>query len=67
MMRVIIKYLEVINIEIDFINNMLIDINKYVDKVEKLVIGIECCWDIFLVESCYYFINIVYGFIKVSF
>ena len=66
MMRATIKYLEAINTEIDFKNNMPTDINKYVDKVEKLATGIECCWDIFSVESRHYFINIVYGFTKAS-
>ena len=66
MMRATIKYLEAINTEIDFTNNMPTDINKYVDKVEKLATGIECCWDIFSVESRHYFINIVYGFTKAS-
>ncbi|NER07930.1 MAG: hypothetical protein F6K17_37950, partial [Okeania sp. SIO3C4] len=52
------KYLEAINTEIKFKNDLPTDINKYVDKIEKLAAGIESCWDIFSVENHHYFVNI---------
>ncbi|NEQ35817.1 MAG: hypothetical protein F6K40_05770 [Okeania sp. SIO3I5] len=60
------KYLEAINTEIEFKNDIPRDINKYVDKIEKLAAGIESCWDIFSVESHHYFVNTAYSFTKVS-
>ena len=60
------KYLEATNTEIEFKNDIPTDLNKYVDKIEKLAGGIESCWDIFSVESHHYFINIAYGFTKAS-
>ena len=62
MMGAIRKYLEAINTEIKFKYNIPIDINKYVDNIEKLPTIIECFWDIYSVENCHYLINIVYGF-----
>ena len=61
-MEAIRKYLEAINTEIKLKYNMPIDINKYVDNIEKLPTIIECFWNIFSVENCHYLINIVYGF-----
>ncbi|NEP81595.1 MAG: hypothetical protein F6K39_27600 [Okeania sp. SIO3B3] len=61
------KYLEAINTEIKFKNDLPTDINKYVDKIEKLAGGIESCWDIFSVETRQYFVNIAYGFTKASY
>ncbi|WP_202224460.1 hypothetical protein [Okeania sp. KiyG1] len=66
MMRGTKKYLEAINTEIEFKNDIPTDINKYVDKIEKLAGGIESCWDIFSVETRHYFVNIAYGFTKAS-
>ncbi|MGD1700177.1 hypothetical protein [Dapis sp. BLCC M229] len=61
------KYLEAINTQIEFKNDIPIDINKYVDKIEKLAAGIESCWDIFSGESRQYFTNIAYGFTQASY
>lgn len=60
------KYLEAVNTKIEFKNDIPTDINKYVDKIDKLAAGIESCWDIFSVESRQYFLNIAYGFTKAS-
>ena len=62
MMGAIRKYLEAINTEIKFKYNIPIDINKYVDNIDKLANVIECFWDIFSLENRHYLINIVYGF-----
>ena len=43
------KYLEAINTEIKLKYNMPIDLNKYVDNIEKLPTIIECFWDIYSV------------------
>ncbi|NEQ73205.1 MAG: hypothetical protein F6K23_09025 [Okeania sp. SIO2C9] len=60
------KYLEAINTEIEFKNDIPKDINKYVDKIEKLAAGIESCWDIFSGESRQYFRKIAYSFTEAS-
>lgn len=60
------KYLEAINTEIEFKNDIPTDINKYADKIEKFAAGIESCWDIFSEESREYFINIADGFTEAS-
>ncbi|MCL2924498.1 MAG: hypothetical protein MGF17_07690 [Trichodesmium sp. MAG_R04] len=57
MMEAIRKYLEAINTEIKLKYNMPIDINKYVDNIEKLANVIECFWNIFSVENRHYLIN----------
>ncbi|NEO53394.1 MAG: hypothetical protein F6K54_10050 [Okeania sp. SIO3B5] len=66
MMAGTIKYLEAINTEIEFKNDIPKDINKYVDKIEKLAAGIESCWDIFSGESRQYFRKIAYSFTEAS-
>jgi hypothetical protein len=60
------QYLEAINTEIKFENDIPTDINKYVEKIEKLATGIEFCWDIFSEESLQYFRKIAYGFTQAS-
>ncbi|NEP83907.1 MAG: hypothetical protein F6K39_40755 [Okeania sp. SIO3B3] len=61
------KYLEAINTQIEFKNDIPTDINKYVEKIKKLATGIESCWDIFSMESRQYFTNIAYGFTQASY
>lgn len=60
------KYLEAVNTNVEFRNNIPIDINQYVDKLEKLSVGIESCWDIFSPESHQFFINLAEHFCRAS-
>ncbi|MBE9141726.1 hypothetical protein [Planktothrix mougeotii] len=56
------KYLEAIDMEISFKNDIPTDIEKYVDKITKLSQGIESCWDLFSEESHDFFIKLAYDF-----
>ncbi len=60
------KYLEAVNTPVEFINDILKDGSRYVDKLEKLSEGIEACWDIFSLESRQFFINLAYDFCRAS-
>lgn len=60
------KYLEAIETEIEFKNNLPVDIDKYAEKLEKLAAGIESCWDMLSEENRAFFINLAYGFTKVA-
>lgn len=60
------KYLEAVEIEIAFKNDLPTDIDRYAEKLEKVAEGIECCWDILSWESRQFFINLAYNFTKVA-
>lgn len=51
------KYLEAVNTPIEYKNGLPTDIDKFVDKIENISIGIEACWDILSPESRHFFID----------
>lgn len=61
------KYIEAVSINVEFVNDIPTDINKYCEKMTKLAIGIENCWDIFSPESQSFFINLAYNFSQTNF
>jgi hypothetical protein len=60
------KYLEAIDIDIEFKNDIPTDINQYANKLKKLSVGIESCWDIFSDESHQFFIGLAQNFCRAS-
>jgi hypothetical protein len=56
------KYLEAIKTQISFKNNLPLDFDLYMEKVNKIAEGIESCWDLFSLESRNFFIQVAYGF-----
>jgi hypothetical protein len=60
------KYLEAVEIEIEFKNDLPTDIDKYAEKLEKVAEGIECCWDILPWESRQFFLELAHNFTKVA-
>lgn len=60
------KYLEAIDIDIEFKNDIPTDINQYANKLKKLSVGIESCWDIFSEESHQFFIGLAQNFCLAS-
>ncbi|HEY9673111.1 MAG TPA: hypothetical protein V6D11_16835 [Waterburya sp.] len=60
------KYLEAIDIDIEFKNDIPTDINQYVNKLKKISVGIESCWDIFSEESHQFFISLAQNFCRAS-
>jgi hypothetical protein len=60
------KYLEAVEIEIAFKNDLPTDIDKYAEKLDKVAQGIESCWDILSLESRDFFINLAYAFTKIA-
>jgi hypothetical protein len=58
------KYLEAVDTKISFEDDLPSDINLYVEKLEKLAVGIELCWDLFSDESRQFFINWAYQFTR---
>jgi hypothetical protein len=60
------KYLDAVNTPIEFKSGIPTDINKFVDKLEKISVGIESCWDIFSQESRQFFINLAQDFCEAS-
>ena len=60
------KYLEAIEIEIEFKNDLPTDIDKYAEKLDKVAEGIESCWDILSWESRQFFIKLADNFTKVA-
>ena len=60
------KYLEAVEIEITFKNDLPTDIDRYAEKLEKVAEGLEFCWDILSWESRQFFINLAYNFTKVA-
>ncbi|MBE9129736.1 MULTISPECIES: hypothetical protein [unclassified Coleofasciculus] len=61
------KYLEAVDTPIEFKNGIPTDINKFSDKLEKLSVGIEACWDVFSQDSRHSFINLAQEFCEASF
>lgn len=51
------KYLEAVNTPIEFKNGLPTNLDKFVDKLENISIGIEACWDLFSPESRQFFID----------
>ncbi|NEP38480.1 MAG: hypothetical protein F6K35_04100 [Okeania sp. SIO2H7] len=60
------KYLEAVEIEITFKNDLPTDIDRYAEKLEKVAESLEFCWDILSWESRQFFINLAYNFTKVA-
>ena len=60
------KYLEAVEIEIAFKNDLPTDIDKYAEKLDKVAQGIECCWDILSQESRDFFIHLADAFTKLA-
>lgn len=60
------KYLEAVNTSVEFKNDIPTDVNKYAEKLEKLSVGIESCWDIFSQESRQFFINLALDYCRAS-
>jgi hypothetical protein len=60
------KYLEAIDIDIEFEDDIPTDINQYAKKLKKLSVGIETCWDIFSDESHQFFIGLAQDFCRAS-
>ena len=60
------NYLQALEIEITFKNDLPTDINKYEEKLIKVASAIEYCWHLLSPESRDFFINLAYGFTKVT-
>jgi hypothetical protein len=60
------KYLEAVNTPIEFRNDIPTDINKFADKLEKISVGIESCWDVFSPKSRQFFIDLAQDFCRAS-
>ena len=60
------KYLEAVEIEIEFKNDLPTDIDKYAEKLEKIAEGIESCWDILSWESRQFFLKLAGDFTKLA-
>lgn len=58
------KYQDAIATHIVFENDLPIDINLYVEKIQKIAEGIESCWDLFSLESHNFFIQLSHGFLQ---
>ncbi len=60
------KYLEAVNTPVEVKDDIPTNINKYADKLEKISVGIESCWDIFSQESRQFFINLALDLCRAS-
>lgn len=60
------KYLEAVQIEIEFKNDLPTDIELYAEKLEKVAEGIESCWDILSWESRQFFLKLADNFTKAA-
>jgi hypothetical protein len=60
------KYIDAVNTPIEFKTGIPTDVNKFADKLEKISVGIESCWDIFSQESLQFFINLAQEFCEAS-
>lgn len=60
------KYLEAVNTPIEYRNDIPTDVNKFADKLEKISVGIESCWDVLSPESRQFFIDLAQDFCRAS-